>query len=243
MMKSLTIAMPYYEAPQMLLEHLKWWTDYEPGEVSIVIVDDGSEVDPAHSVLEWNGIPEGLDLALFRIELNIPWNHAGARNLAMKHVKTEWALLTDIDHLLFPWAAKKLMRLSLDPVLVYQPPRYDRVDGAPQRTERHTDSYIITPEMFWNVGGYDEQFTGYWNGAFEPFRKALKRTTKIVEVGEGHLLRFNNTHEIPDANVTEWGRKGTEFDINHEPHLKKKQRVAMKKYKPQVLQFQWEQLI
>jgi len=242
-MKSLTIAMPYYEAPTMLEQHLWWWKDYEPEEISIVLVDDGSEISPALSVLEWKGIPEGLDLSLFRIELNLPWNHGGARNLVMSKVATEWALLTDIDHVLFPWAARKLMKLTLDPGYVYQPPRYDKVDGAPIRAERHTDSYIITPEMFWKIGGYDEQFTGYWNGPFEPFRKAMKRTTQIVEVEEGYLLRFHNTEEIPDANVTEWGRKGTEFDINSNKDLKKKQRVAMKNYKPAVLQFEWEQQI
>lgn len=242
-MKSLTIAMPYYEAPTMLEEHLRWWVDYDPGEVSIVLVDDGSEISPAKSVLEWNGIPEGLDLSLYWIELNLPWNHGGARNLAMNKVATEWVILTDIDHVAFPWSVRDLMKWPLDPGVVYQPPRYDKVDGAPQRFTRHSDSYIITPDMFWAVGGYDEQFTGYWNGPFEPFRKALKRTTELKEVDAGILLRHNNSEKIPDANVTEWGRKGTEFDINSNKALKKKQRVAMTKYKPSVLQFAWHQEI
>lgn len=244
-MNSLTIAMPYYEAPQMLIEQLRWWEDYatEKMPVSIVIVDDGSPKNPAQHTLIMEKIPPGLSLEVYRVKENIPWNHAGARNLAMHVVKTKWILLTDIDHLLLPWSVKKLLQQQLDPSMVYQPPRYDRVDGIPMRFKRHIDSYIITKDLFWEVGGYDETLAGYWNGAFEPFRKALKREVEIREIESGHLLRFNNDDKIPDANVVEWGRKGSEYDINQNPEMKKYQKRAMSVYKPKVLQFEWEQVI
>lgn len=245
MMDSLTIVMPYYEAPKMLVEQLRWWEDYttEKMPVSIVLVDDGSPKNPAERVLRGEGIPLGLSLEVYRIKENIPWNHAGARNLAMHVAKTKWILLTDIDHLLLSWAAKKLLQLKLDPKIVYQPPRYDRVDGIPMRFKRHLDSYIITKDLFWKVGGYDETLSGYWNGPFEPFRKALKRTADIQELEAGYLLRFNNDDKIPDANVVEWGRKGSEYDVNEHPEVKKYQKRAMTAYNPRVLQFEWKQVI
>ena len=240
MIDHLTIAMPYYEAPEMLREQLKFWKDFDDVGVEIVIVDDGSPNYPAAAVISEFPILH-IPIHVYRICENYPWNHGGARNLAMFMARDGWVVLTDIDHVLIPHTVCRVFGSDLDSTKVYLPGRYEKnLNQEHIRIKRHSDSYLITKEMFWRIGGYDEQFTGYWNGPFEPFRKALKRTVKLEETENIWLLRYD-TDSIADANVSEWGRKGSKFDINKYPIVKRKQRQAMQNYKPETLQFEWSQ--
>ena len=60
--------------------------------IQFVIVDDGSPVPVK--------IPGGLDLniLLLRINENIRWNQAGARNLGVIYSRNDKVLATDLDH-------------------------------------------------------------------------------------------------------------------------------------------------
>ena len=33
------------------------------------------------------------------MRVDVPWNQDACRNIGMKNVKTEWALMTDMDHI------------------------------------------------------------------------------------------------------------------------------------------------
>ena len=81
--------MPYYEAPEMLMEHLKYWDKYPEWSyeyLELIIVDDGSSHSPAGDVLDSVGHPR-FPFRVFKIQDDIPWNHGGARNITEQHGK------------------------------------------------------------------------------------------------------------------------------------------------------------
>ena len=57
------------------------------------------------------------------------------------------------------------------------------------------------------------------------------------------LLKFDSS-VIPDADVSEWGREGSIYDISLHPEMLEKQKQALKKYNPKKqLRFTWNQQI
>jgi len=242
MINKITITMPYYDAPEMLREHLKYWQAYSDEvkeNVRVVLVDDGSPTSPAIDVLKDADLP-GFPIELYRVLENIPWNHGGARNLCMDRVTDEgWILTTDIDLVLGIESIEKLMQLELDPAKVYMPNRLDPQGDEWVVMKRHPESYVMTREMFWKIGGFDEDFTGYWNGVFNPFRFALKRTAERVMFDDIYLKNYSGT--IEGAMVTEWGRRGSEYDIHNNRDLCLKRRFIKNNYNPKnPLRFNWE---
>ena len=244
MNNKITIAMPYYEAPDMLRVHLDNWLTYPDHiaeQFSAVIVDDGSPMFPAEDVLKEYPKPK-FPIQLFRVDKNIPWNHGGARNLSMNQAPEGWVLTMDIDLVLDAVAAERLVEMELNPWVIYKPDRLDLINEEWTRAKRHPESFIMTRDMFWRVGGFDEDFTGYWNGAFTPFRKALKRTGRVVEVDDVYLK--NHATLIKGASVTEWGRRGSEYDIHNNPAMLRRRRIASRQYNPvNPLRFEWRQVI
>ncbi len=120
----ITLVYPYYNNGGMLERQLSVWRTYQqPESWSLVLVDDGSQEDPASSHL----MPCGIDVTLYRITTDIAWNQHGAKNLAMSHC-TGWCLLSDIDHVLPAEEAEHLQALlpTLDPKRVY---RFARVSS------------------------------------------------------------------------------------------------------------------
>lgn len=246
-MNCITIAIPYYEAPEMLRVHLKYWRQYpEPiaSRVSIVLVDDGSPMHPAEEVLQSEELPK-VRISLYRIEENIPWNHGGARNLAMyRSSRKEFIVSTDIDLVMPVLSMLALLKMPLDRNKIYIPARmYMNGEEQWKPGKRHKESFIMTREMFWRIGGFDEDFSGYWNGVFTPFRMAQKRVAENIMLDDVYLLNYADL--VHDATVTEWGREESQFDIRLKPDLRKRQLRASRPrhYKPQKpLRFKWHRV-
>lgn len=244
MTERITIAIPYYDAPHMLRKQVEHWRMFPQSAAerfSVVIVDDGSQKFPAEDVLTFDR--PFFPLKLFRIEENIPWNHGGARNLSMRIADDGWIISTDIDLVLDAENAERLLELELVPNTVYRPNRLDLAeDGTWFPFKRHPESFVMTKEMFWKIGGYDEDFTGFWNGSFTPFRKKLKRTARRVDLEDVYLKNYCKV--VEDAMVLEWGRRGSEYDIHTNSEMYLKRRAATRNYNPiNPLRFTWKQVI
>lgn len=248
MNNTLTITIPYYDAPEMLRTQIDVWQKYPKwvqDYLKVIVVDDGSPRFPAIDVFKE---AETLDfpVSLYRIHEDIPWNHGGARNLAFTYIEEGWALLTDIDHVLPPESVSSLLTMILLPDCVYLPARFRMLGPLDwEEIHRHRDSFILTREMFWEVGGFDEDFTGYWNGPSGPFRKALKRKAEFRELDHTWLVLFGRDL-IPDANVGSLGRKGSEYDIRRNKEMYRKFTIAHRRggYSPKnPLRFNWEQVL
>ena len=244
MKDKITITMPYYEAPEMLKVHLENWCAYPDAladRVNIVLVDDGSPKYPAVEVLKSAKLPRS-PIKLYRIQENIPWNHGGARNLGMHNVPDGWVVTTDIDLVLDAENAEKILDFNKDSKRVYQPNRLDLVSGEWVEMKRHPESFVMTKKMFWNIGGFDEDFTGWWNGTFTPFRKALQKKASIVSWEDIYLK--NHSDLVEGAMVSEWGRRGSAYDIHSDASWLFKRRIATRHYQPKnPLRFNWEQVV
>lgn len=196
-MISITCVVPFYRNPSMLRVHLhKWLQEYSPAvhaKMKLLIVDDGSP-EPA---LGGPDAPFRCELRnigarLLRIGVDIPWNRGGARNLGSTIAETPWLLHMDIDHILPPDSAERLAA-GIDSFPTdrwYRFPRY-RVGAADETRNKdaiprdqkfgeikpHGDSYLVRKDLYWCVGGYDEDYSGCLGGG-SPFTKQLEKAAR-----------------------------------------------------------------
>ena len=195
----MNIVMPYYENPGMLARHMANFRRL-PG-ARIVIVDDGSPRHPAEGVIRAQG-PTGLDLRLFRIDVDIPWNQPGARNLGMLNVQG-WTLLTDMDRLIEPHEWWHLLGQRLQATEFYA--LNDRTCGphyAPGGT--HPGTFVILPELYWAAGGFNEDFSGHYAYDDIAFRKVARRMARerLLPV----FVTVYTSADIRDAKTHDYGR-------------------------------------
>lgn len=209
--------MPYYENAGVLRVHLDTWLQYPEAirkTMLVVIADDGSPTEPAADV-----IPAGypIEIQVYRVGVNLIWNQCGARNLAMHHVPEGFVLVTDMDHVLEPDDARKLLATKVHRNRFYVPARRLARDRSVYK--RHPNSYYLTRAMFWATGGCDEDFQGTY-GSDSTFRRAIAEVGQRVEVDAALTLYGRDV--IPDASTTAWGRKDSIYHSSNFGHLKAK---------------------
>lgn len=235
-MSAFTLCLPYYENPGILARQIETWNSYDDearAQISVALVDDGSPRNPALPVIKAN--PCKLKIRLWRVLENKPWNQHGARNLAARAVGgNPWLLMTDIDHLLEPEAALKVVRASLKPACHYTFDRVSLPDLLPYKA--HCNTFLVTRDAYWKVGGYDEDYCGAYGGD-GPFLRALGRLTPERRMAGVRVVRVPRD-VMPDASTTEWPRVGEFKDAYRELHKAKNKRGDVKPVNP--LRFTWE---
>lgn len=234
-MTAFTLCVPYFENPLMLARQIACWNGYDAATraaVSVIVVDDGSPRKAAEPVIRAN--PCALKISLFRIAQNIPWNQHGARNLAAKMAgKDAWLLMTDIDHMLEPPEARKVVKTTLDVTRHYL---FDRV-SLPERApyKRHCNTFLATREAYWKAGGYDEDYCGTYGGD-GPFLRALAKVAqeRLIKATVVRVPR----EVLADASTTEWPRDGAMKEAYREIHKAKNKAGQPRPSEP--LRFTWE---
>jgi hypothetical protein len=209
----LTLVMAYYMNAGMLRHQFavwKTWPSKVRKAIRVVIVDDGSPEEPAANVPRPYGLPE---VQIYRVGEDRPWWQNGARNIGANVAPDGWLLLTDMDHVLSPESAGALLKAigkgRLDEGTVYMLDRVEADTGEPTlgidgNPKPHPNSFVMTREMYWRIGGYDERTCGMY-GTDRFFReRAFAAATR------GHLdiplTRFWRDL-IPDASTTTLPRK------------------------------------
>ena len=240
MYNKITITIPYYEAPDMLRKQLEYWNNYAPhvkDKLEVIVVDDGSQKYSAANVLTSCDKPS-FPIRLYWIKENIPWNISGALNLAFTEAAEGWVFSGTMDHV-FPSESivELLDRLPDFDVNKYY--RFPRIRFSTKQKEQSPGNlFLLTRKLFWEVGGYDEDFAGWYGGVGNSFKRELNRQSQEVLVDDIHILHYTSD-VIPDSAVNEWGRKGSAFDWRVAPNKKKLQK-KLTIYKPQqYLRFQW----
>jgi hypothetical protein len=190
--KQVTLVVPYYQSAKFLETQAAVWRTY-PYSVSIVVVDDGSP-EPAK-------LPSGLDgtARLFRIDQDVPWNWLAARNIGAHHAQDGWLLLTDMDHVVPVETMCAALHGQHDPTVVYGFSRREHT-GAP--IQPHSASFLMTRQMFWAIGGYDEALSGHY-GTDGVYRKEIRKHAPMRILSDV-LVRYEY---VDDSSTSTYQRK------------------------------------
>lgn len=202
-MRHISLIMPYYNNPGMLAIHYDYLSKI-PGEIKsqidVVIVDDGSFVKPAIDVERPEGLPS---LTIFQVLVDKPWHQHAARNIGAYHAEGPWILLTDMDHLV-PVQTWTDLLARQNRGKIYTFTRVDAPDMTPKLHPKtglphsHPNSFCLTKELYWDVGGYDEDFCGVY-GTDGLFRSRLFSKAKEVKLNSP-LVRYSR--EVQDDAAT-----------------------------------------
>lgn len=210
MIDRLEIIMPYYNSPGMLTSHLLamgLFPDEIKKRLTLTIVDDGSQ-KPALDVMKHFHGKIGLKIKLFRILVDIPWNQHGARNLGADQAKDGWLFITDIDHTLPLRSIEYLFKYPADTRCFFtfarmsavkdgDGVRYEPMVNENGRPKPHPNTYLLTKDLYWKAGGYDEDFCGTYGGD-GPFRRLLDKVGQHKHFDNIHIVRWPR-EVIPDA--------------------------------------------
>ncbi len=184
---TLAVVMPYYRNPRMLRRQLIVWRDEWSADlkqdVEVVLVDDGSPDDNAADAISsmWQGDRTGLPMmSVYRVMEDRPWHQHGARNLGAHVTKAKWLLMTDMDHVvphstlaetmcMIPSCGKNDVltfgRVDAPATLTWKAdhwPEFDRTRREDGTLKPHVNSFVVTRERYWKLGGYDEDFCGVY---------------------------------------------------------------------------------
>lgn len=239
----LTIVMPFYDNAGMLgLQYRGWalWPEALRARLRVIIVDDGSPV-PAADVPR----PDGLEIAIYRVMEDRPWHQHGSRNLGAHVANDGWLLLTDMDHVLSAESAEKLFAAmdGLDPGTIYMLDRVEADTGLPTlgndgQPKPHPNSFVVTRETFWRIGGYDEAYCGVYG------TDGLFRERAFTRAHKGHLsisLTRYWREIVPDASTRTLPRKeGREPGAKDRVRREKAERGEADKIV--TLDFPWERV-
>lgn len=197
----------YYENPEML--ELQWqeiarYPSTIKDSLEIIVVDDGSPSWPAAEVTRPPGLPRH---AIFRLDRDVRWNQDAARNIGAHEAQSPWLLLTDIDHVVPAATLAVVLDKDKDRSLVYSFPRVKFESG--EEREPHPNSYLMTKELYWAIGGHDEDYKGIYGKDFL-FRQRVLRFTREVPL-EGAPLARVGSMTVADAGSRTISRDNTPF--------------------------------
>jgi len=207
-MTAITFVYPYYENPGMFQVQQKNWMEYpleDQKKLEIIVVDDCSALNP---IIPAHVHTETLrcEMRVYRIKKKVPWNWLEARNIGAKKARGDWLLLTDMDHVVTPGVLRALLSIlhKLKKDMVYQ---FYRVVAPDMVTYKyHNDSFLVTKDLFWRAGGYDEDYAGEY-GTSGMFRRRLFDTAIDHKMLKGLSLTLYSREVIPDASTTTFLRK------------------------------------
>lgn len=201
----LTLIFAYYENPGML--ELQWreiasYPVHIKKAISVIVVDDASPLKPASTVSRPASLPPH---SIFRLDRDIRWNQDAARNIGAHEAVTPWLLLTDIDHVVPATTLGEILSMDKDPAVFYTFGRVKFANGEPR--ESHPNSYLMTRDLYWKIGGHDEDFAGIYGKDFL-FRKRAHRVSSERHLSHLPIARVGSTM-VSDAGTTTISRDNT----------------------------------
>lgn len=225
-LKPVTLVFPYYENQSFLQTQVQAWRAY-PCDLlqclSVTVVDDGSPVPCVK--------PSGVScsLRLFRIGVDIRWNWLAARNIGAHHADDGWLILTDMDHIVPPETLRAVMSGVHDERVVYV---FSRREHTGEKIGPHSASFLMTREMFWRIGGYDEALSGHY-GTDGDWRRRVSQVAQI-QVLTDELVRYEYQ-----------GDSSTQRYLRKQPQDANVSRLIAKRktgWRPKVLSFPYHEV-
>ena len=225
--REFTLVVPYYENPRFFTRQMVGWRKLPEGLASymhLIVVDDGSPINPASNVVAAFPPATVASFRLFRVDVDVRWNWLAARNIGVHEAETDWVMTTDMDHVLEPDVLSTLVTGIFDEKVIY---RFSRREHTGEKIHPHPNSWFMTREMYWKVGGYDEALSGFY-GTDGEYRRRCAATAKI-KIMRNELVR----HEYQqDSSTTRYQRKQPE-----DAEVKRRVRARGSNWKPLTLSF------
>ena len=141
----------YYNSPDIFQTIIDWYNSADPfHSFDYTVIDDGSQDKPITDM----DVPEHW--RVLRIDEDLGWNNEGARNCLMKETSNNWNLLLDSDWVINASnlnAIRYQIARGLHSSAVYLPGNFGN--------NSMRNSFLVTRDTFWEIGGYDQAFIGY----------------------------------------------------------------------------------
>jgi predicted SAM-dependent methyltransferase/glycosyltransferase involved in cell wall biosynthesis len=158
----LSIISHFYNNCDKVVGQVEHWSRIDSRilrEIEFILVDDCSDDLPDIKTYS-------LNIRLFRIDSDIPWNQAGARNLGALNARGEWGLFFDIDQVLDVGIIGTLLQAldNLDSQTMHymklQEALFNSIDNV--TSDFHLNSFLVYLNTFRAIGMYDEDFAGHY---------------------------------------------------------------------------------
>lgn len=217
----------YYNSSRMLKLQLDLWCSLSENirkNCQFILIDDGSS-DKAINYLTHHN----LQLELYEIKENIPWNDVGASNLGFHVVKTEWVFRSDLDYFLSEKSFSEILKYSVKDGEYYTFKSFRKDTG--ETVSEHPSTILVKRDDFWKAGGYDEDFVQHYGYSDILLRENL---TKIL------------VHKVLPINIyvdTSGATVGYDRDTKKNYELLLKKRSGEIPKSNTYLRFSWEKVI
>ena len=172
---NITIIQTYYNERFYLETQIERWNNYNT-PINIILIDDGSQIEPAENVLKEHTINDNINFSLYRVTEDIGFNSHGCRNLGARLAKSNWLLFQDIDYTLQPSDLKRLQTETLDLNSWYELNAKFQGRGNPYMA---LNQFLIPRKLFLDSGGYDESFVPFHYGDRELLSQLENEYQKI----------------------------------------------------------------
>ena len=236
----ISLIVPYYNNPRMLAHQYRTWAKYAEelrAQLEFIVVDDGSKQEAVDVER-----PEGINLKLYRIHKDVPWHWCGAKNLGAHEAEGKWLFLTDIDHVVPSKTWRELLKIE-DESFIYTLGRVntqgERVLNKDKQPKPHPNTFFMTKEMYWKVGGYDESYAGLY-GTDGIYRKRAFSIAPEKHLPNTCIVLYKRS-DIPDAD-SDLPRKEGRDPMARSRVTQKKQRMGEANV-VKTLQFEWTRIL
>ena len=178
----LSIVVSYFKQPEALEWQLECFKYLPREKIELVVVDDASGDQSARKILS----DTPINVKLITILERVPWNIPAARNWGMVFADGAVCLRTDIDHRPTPQTVDWLLGLTLAKGRVYS---LGRVTETGERLNPHTDRFVMRKDDYWEIGGYDEAFSGAYGQNAKDFLARASEKAQLEAAPYDLVLR------------------------------------------------------